>query len=194
MDKAKAEKLARKLKRSITGIKTVLNVAKTNGGNIPAAAKTLGKSRNYVAVGMFFLRAAEKKNKVQVPEIGRLETAIRSVKRIKRNARLERTGKRRVQAPVAKVKTTSPAKNALQHLVDGAVEFKYPVITDRPVTKVVETYPLRALQPGHAFAVPARKGHIMAAKKAVTQFVKNNPGCKFLQLKDKGEFVTWRMK
>jgi hypothetical protein len=76
--------------------------------------------------------------------------------------------------------------------VDADVEFKYPVITNRPITKTVETYPLKALKPGHAFAVPTDKGSIMAAKKAVTLFAKNNPGTRFLQKKDKGEFVIWR--
>lgn len=196
LEKAKAEKLAKKLRRSIKGIRKVLNLAKKNGGNIPAAARTLGKTRNYVNCGMFFLRAAEKANNIQVPEIAKLEAAIRSAKRIKRKARFERTGKIQIvsarKAPVAKV--ASKRSNVLSHLAEGAVEFKYPVITDRPVTKIVETYPLKALQPGHAFAVPASKGHIMAVKKAVTQFARKNPGQKFLQLKDKGEFVTWRTK
>ena len=195
IDKTKADKLARKLKRSIKNIQNVLNKTKKNGGNIPTACIDSGLSRNYVSCGMFFLRAAEKKNGVKVPEIARLERAIRAAKRIKKAVtsakKYSRSKSGRTVQPVA-APVASPMKNVLEHIVEGTVEFKYPVITDRPIAKVVETYPLRALQPGHAFAVPAEKWVIMAAKKAVTQFAKKNPAMRFLQQKEKNEFVTYR--
>jgi len=186
------EKLAHKMGRSVKGIQAVLKVAKINGWNIPEAARTLGRSGHYVNSCMFYLRAAATKNNVVVPEFEKLKRAIRLIRKKASEARKYGKTKKskRVTTPV-KSRTRS---NQLSHIVDSEVEFKYPVITDRPITKIVETYPLRALQPGQAFAVPARKGVMKAAKKAVTLFAKSNPGTQFLQRKEKGELVIWRTK
>lgn len=183
----KAGALAHKLRRSIATVQAVLTFAKTKKISVPSASAKFGKTRNYVSCAMFWLRAAEKKNGVTLPEIARLEQDIVAVKILKKKKKLKAT-KRKYSK-----RATTPMNNALSHITE-AVEFKYPVITDRPVTKIVETYPLRALQPGHAFAVPARKGEMMAAKKALTLFAKRNPAMRFLQQKEKNEFVTWRTK
>lgn len=284
--KAKQEALSRKLRRSITSVQEVLDLAKRRGLKISKACVESGKSRNYVNCALFFLRAAEKKNKIRIPELQRLEkelaglkalrngvvtavkasderigmsqienaiagmkhavsnrvsmaeagaaigksasylpvcvstlgsiqgtrsqkeevselhseylklvqagqikTSRKASRRVKRNNRFKTSGKRKNAR-----KRASRKLNPLSHIVGSDVEFKYPVITDRPVSKVVETYPLEVMKPGHAFAVPARKSEMRNAIKAVRKYARRNPRVKFLQLKEGKEFVTWRTK
>ena len=60
--------------------------------------------------------------------------------------------------------------------------------------KEVKTYPIEVLQPGQAFAVPADKGNVAAAKKAVTRFQRQHPRVQFMQAHQRNRFVTWRTK
>lgn len=103
--------------------------------------------------------------------------------------RLSTPRKSRVFTKNAESKNT----NALMNISDsGNVEYKYPLVLDRPLRKVQKTYPLEAMQPGHSFSVPATKGEVKAVKKAVTMFAKNNPDARFVQSKEGRELVIWR--
>lgn len=89
--------------------------------------------------------------------------------------------------------TESKNINVLMNISDsGNVEYKYPLVTDRPLRKIQKTYPLEAMRPGHSFSVPATKGEVKAVKKAVTMFAKNNPDARFVQAKEGRELVIWR--
>jgi hypothetical protein len=198
----KATDLARKLRRSIATTQAILTFAKAKGISAREASKKFGKVANYINCSMFWLRAAEKKSGVTVPEIARLEQQIADLKTSKQKKNKTKRGKRgpykktlakkinTSAAPLAKT-VAKAVSNALSNINDE-VEFKYPVITDLPISKIQKTYPLEILQPGHAFAVPANKGEVMAAKKAVTQFTKKHPGTSFVQRLEKNRFITWR--
>jgi hypothetical protein len=87
---------------------------------------------------------------------------------------------------------SSIVPSALRNITEGNVEYKYALVTDRPLRKIQKTYPLEVMRPGHSFAVPYTKGEMMAAKKAVTLFAKSNPNARFIQAKEGRELVIWR--
>jgi hypothetical protein len=169
-----------------------------NRMNLCDASMAIGKASSFLSMSVTvidkIMATEEQKKQLRDLYAEYKELASTGAIRLNRKVSGTRSYKRKAVAPAL-----SESKNGMLSAlsnINGVVEYKYPVITNRPiptppVTK--KTYPLEELQPGHAFAVPAnKKQEVSHAKRAVTMFAKENPGVKFTYAKDGNEFVIWR--
>ncbi len=191
IQKTKQEALARKLRRSINTVQAILTLAKSKKISVRDAAKRFGKTRNYISCAMFWLRAAENKNGIRLPEVERMAQEIQVIKTGKKASRKKTRGKDR--KPRARRGNITSTANILSHIT-ADVEYEFPILTDRKPVVEKKKYPLEAMEPGHAFVVPTKWSSVRGVKRATTMFAKRNPGFEFLQRKEGREFVTYRIK